>query len=222
MYAYSGILAALIGRWASGEGAALDVSLFDALAEWMGYAAYYTAYGGRAPARSGAHHASIAPYGPFAAGDGGQIFLAVQNAREWTRFCADVLGQPTLADDERFRTNAQRASNRPALHDEVDRVFANLTTQDVLDRLERADIACARMNSVRQFLDHPQLEARDRWRTIGSPAGPLRALVPPVVARGDEPRMDDVPALGQHTDAILAELGVEPATIARWRQESVI
>jgi itaconate CoA-transferase len=222
MYAYSGILAALIGRAASGEGAALDVSLFDALAEWMGYAAYYTAYGGTAPARSGAHHASIAPYGPFAAGDGGQIFLAVQNAREWTRFCADVLGQPTLADDERFRTNAQRASNRPALHDEVDRVFANLTTQDVLDRLERADIACARMNSVRQFLDHPQLEARDRWRTIGSPAGPLRALVPPAVATGDEPRMDDVPALGQHTDAILAELGVEPATIARWRQESVI
>jgi itaconate CoA-transferase len=222
MYAYSGILTALLARGQTGQGAIIEVSLFDALAEWMGYAAYYAAYSGTAPPRSGAHHASIAPYGPFGTGDGGQVFLAVQNAREWARFCADVLEQPALADDERFRTNALRVTHRSELHDVAGRVFANLSTTALLERLDRASIACGRMNSVHEFLEHPQLAARNRWREIGSPVGALRALVPPVTLHGVEPEMGDIPALGQHTDAILEELGVDRATIAAWRIDGAI
>jgi itaconate CoA-transferase len=222
MYAYSGILAALLAREKNGAGAAIEVSLFDSIAEWMGFPAYYAAYGGRAPSRSGAHHASIAPYGPFPAGDGGQVFVAIQNGREWNRFCRQVLGQPELASDARFATNALRVANRAALHEAIHGVFAQLSTGEVLERLARADVASARMNSVHEFLAHPQLEARGRWRTIGSPAGPLRAIAPPVISTDGEPQMGDVPALGQHTEAILAELGVEPDTIAAWRRDGAI
>ena len=222
MYAYSGILTALLARTTSGHGTAIDVSLFDALSEWMGQPAYYTAYGGTPPPRSGANHASIAPYGPFRAGDGGTIYLAIQNAREWTRFCADVLGRPEMAGDERFTTNARRVQHRSALHAAIDAVFAALTAAAVIERLESASIAWARMNSIGEFLEHPQLSGPDRWRAIGSPAGPLRALIPPVRMDGVDPAMGDVPALGQHTDAILEELGVGRETIAAWRTAGVI
>jgi len=165
MYAYSGILTALLARTTSGEGALVDVSLFDAMAEWMGFAAYYTAHGGTAPPRSGAHHAAIAPYGPFPGSDGGHVFLAVQNAREWTRFCVDVLRRPDLEDDERFRTNPLRVEHLTALHAAID---------------------------------------------------------PPVVMEGIEPVMGAVPALGEHTETILQELGFDRAAIAGWRREGVI
>ena len=222
MYAYSGILTALIARASTGAGATVDVSLFDALGEWMGFAAYYAAYGESAPQPSGAHHASIAPYGPFRAGDGHVVYLAIQNAREWTRFCADVLDRPELADDTRFSTNAARVQHRTVLHETIHAAFADLSAADVIERLERARIANARMNSVREFIDHPQLSARNRWRTIGSPVGPLRALRPPVDIGGVDPRVGDIPSLGQHTDAILEELGVGRATIASWRDQGAI
>jgi len=222
MYAYSGILTALYAREQTGHGTTLDVSLFDALGEWMGAAAYYTGYGGTAPARTGANHASIAPYGPFRAADGGQVFLGVQNAREWQRFCAEVLGWPELADDDRFHTNALRVKNRNALYIVIESALGPLSTADVVARLEAAGIAYARMNSVAEYLAHPQLVERDCFREIGSPVGPLRAALPPVRMEGVAPALGDVPALGQHTDAILDELGIDRDTIAKWRTEGVI
>jgi itaconate CoA-transferase len=222
MYAYSGVLTALLARTASGEGTTIEVSLFDALAEWMGYAAYYTAYGGSAPPRSGPDHASIAPYGPFRSREGGDVYLGIQNAREWTRFCADVLRVPDLADDERFRTNSSRVEHRVALHEAIEAVFRDLSAPEIIERLEAARIAYARLNSVAEFVEHPQLTARDCWRDIESPVGPLRALVPPVRMEGVEPVMNAVPSLGQHSQTILEELGFDPDTIARWRKEGTI
>ncbi|OLD13106.1 MAG: carnitine dehydratase [Acidobacteria bacterium 13_1_40CM_3_65_5] len=220
MYAYAGILTALLARASTGRGAAIDVSLFDALGEWMQPAAYYTGYGGSPPPRSGADHASIAPYGPFRAADGEEVYLGVQNAREWKNLCAQVLQRPELADDERFATNSARVRNRDALRDAIESAFAGLSAAHIIDRLESARIAYARMNSVEQYLAHPQLAGRRR--DIGSPAGLLVALVPPVRMSGVEPVMGDVPALGQHTDQVLGELGIDHDTIVRWRTEGVV
>jgi itaconate CoA-transferase len=222
MYAYSGVLTALFSREKTGQGATLDVSLFDALGEWMGAPAYSTAYSGNEPPRTGADHASIAPYGPFRARDGQQVFLGIQNAREWRRFCADVLGSPALADDTRFHSNPLRVKNRNALHIAIESVLGTLTEGELTGRLEAAGVAFARMNSVKEFLAHPQLEERNAWREIGSPAGAVRALVPPVRMDQVEPNMGDVPALGQHTEAVLLELGIDRETIAGWRHEGVI
>jgi itaconate CoA-transferase len=222
MYAYSGVLTALLARATTGRGASVEVSLFDALGEWMQHAAYYAGYGGSPPRRSGPNHASIAPYGPFRTGDGDQVYLGVQNAREWTRFCADVLQRPELLVDDRFAANSARVQNREALHQAIDLVFATLSTRAVVERLDAASIAHARMNSVVEFVGHPQLAARDCWHDIGSPVGMLRAVAPPVRMSGVEPVMGDVPALGQHTDAILGELGADRDTIARWRREGLV
>ena len=222
MYAYSGILTALLARQRTDAGCLVEVSLFDALSEWMGAPAYYTAYGASEPPRTGAHHASIAPYGPFRTRDGETLFIAVQNAREWTRFCAGVLGSPDLADDERFRTNPLRVANRAALHLAIESTLGTLTATELATRLETASIAHARMNSMTEYLRHPQLVERDRWTDIGSPAGLLRAMLPPVRVEGTTPALGPVPSVGQHTDAILAELGVGRDTIALWRDEGVI
>lgn len=218
MYAYSGILSALLHRERSGEGTALEVSLFEALGEWMGFPAYYTLYGGEQPRRSGARHASIAPYGPFECGDGEIVFIGIQNEREWEKFCNVVLDRAELAGDERFDTNSHRVENRDALDEEIEAVFGGLSCEEAIERLEEARIANARMRNVEDFLDHPQLEARDRWREVGSPSGPLRALIPPVTAEGWESQMKPIPELGQHTDAILKELGLDPETIDTLRQ----
>ena len=222
MYAFSGILAALLRRERTGEGAALEVSLFDALAEWMGYPLYFTAYGGTPPARSGARHAAIAPYGPYTAGDGKTVYLGLQNDREWERFCREVLEDPRLAADERFSSNAGRVANRDALDGAISSAFAQLTAEEVVARLDAAGIASARMNSVEEFAKHPQLAARSRWREVGSPAGPLRMLLPPFDIAGMEVPMGPVPALGEHTDAILQELGFDAATIAAWRRAGIV
>jgi itaconate CoA-transferase len=222
MYAYSGILAALIARGRTGQGASVDVSLFDALAEWMSAPAYSTRYGGTPPARTGASHATIAPYGPFRTEGGHEVYLAIQNAREWRRFCEDVIRRPELAADERFATNAARVANRQALQQAVEAVAATLSADALVARLEAARIAWARMNSMTEFLEHPQLSARGRWREVGSPVGPIAALEPPGALDDAPARMDPVPALGEHADAILAELGVDPADVARWRAEGVI
>lgn len=221
MYAYSGILSALYARASHGKGAVIEVSLFDALAEWMSAPAAYTAYGGSAPPRSGPHHASIAPYGPVATRDGASVFLAIQNAREWTRLCTDVLGRPDLAIDARFRTNPLRVENRETLDAALTAVSAGLTAAELIARLNAAQIAYARMNSMADFVAHPQLSARDRWRDVDSPGGPIRLLVPPVTIDDEPPRMGAVPALGQHTDAILRQLGFGSA-IAAWRAEGTI
>lgn len=222
MYAFSGVLAALLARQTTGTGTSVDVSLFDALAEWMSFPAYYTAYGGASLPRSGPHHVSIAPYGPFRTKGGAEIFLAVQNAREWTRFCERVLEQPAAATDERFRTNALRLQHRAALHGLVESVFAELDEETVLARLDDAQIASGRLNPVAGLLEHPQLAARQRWREVDSEAGRLRSLLPPITMEGVEPVMGAVPALGEHGRAILQELGFDSGTVADWREEGVI
>ena len=221
MYAYSGILTALLARATSGRGAAIDVSLFDALGEWMSQPAYYTTYGGAPPPRNGAAHASIAPYGPLRAADG-ELVVAVQNAREWTRFCADVLGWPELERDDRFRTNALRVRNRTALHVVIESTLGPLPVAEIVRRLQTAQIAYARVNEVAEYVQHPQLVERDVWRDVDSPAGALRAAIPPVRMDGVDPVMRAVPALGEHTTAILGELGIAPDAIDAWRAAGVI
>ena len=222
MYAFSSILAALVRRSTTGTGALLDISMFDALAEWMGYAAYYTGYGGTPLPRTGARHAAIAPYGPYTAGDGHVVYLGLQNEREWARFCADVLEQPSLAGDPRFSSNALRVEHHDELEVIIVRAFAGKTAQQVVDSLEAAQIANARMNTVSEFLDHPQLAARRKWQDVESPVGPLRALVPPFGFDDVRPRMGPIPSLGEHTDRILTELGFDSDTIARWRGEGIV
>lgn len=222
MYAYSGILAALYQRTQTGVGTTLEVSLFEALGEWMSYPAYYAAYGGTPPPRTGTSHATIAPYGPFAAGDGHQVNLGIQNEREWVAFCEVVLQRPELARDERFATNSARVAHRSLLHDEINAVFATLTIDEVSERLDQAGIANARMNTMIEFWNHPQLAARDRWREVESPVGRLRALRPPVTMEGVEPRMDPIPAVGQQTEAILRELGYSDERITQLRDELAI
>jgi itaconate CoA-transferase len=222
MYAYSGILAALLRRGRTGEGAALEVSLFEALAEWMGFPAYYAMYGGNEPPRTGASHAAIAPYGPFECGDGKVIFLGIQNEREWERFCELVLEQPALAEDERFASNSERVENRDDLHQEIETILQKFSSSEAIERLEEAKIANARMRTVRGLLEHPQLEARDRWREVGSPVGPLRALLPPATIDSIEPLMAPIPSVSEHTEKILAELGYDDDTVATLRQAAAI
>jgi itaconate CoA-transferase len=222
MYAFSSILAALIQRGRSGEGATLDITMFEALGEWMSFPAYFSAYGGTPPPRSGAYHATIVPYGPFQAGDGGTVFLSVQNEREFTRFCATVLGQPGLSSDPRFSSSPARLQNRAAMQDEIGKVFSGLKTDEVIERLEQADIANARMNDMQDFWRHPQLAARDRWAKVASPAGELDLLKPPINFEGMEPRMDAIPALGEHSGVILSELGYSAAEIDRLRRDQAI
>jgi itaconate CoA-transferase len=221
MYAYSGILTALLARKDTGVGTVVDVALFDALGEWMGYAAYYTAYGGSQPPRTGARHATIAPYGPYRTGDDA-IVVAVHSHHEWIRFCTDVLRQPDIATDERFQTNPLRAQHREALTAVIESIFQDLTSAEVLHRLEAADIANARVNSMDEYLEHPQLEAAGCWREVSSPVGTIKALRPPARLQGVEPAMGPVPALGQHSESVLEELGFERQTIALWKQTGVI
>lgn len=222
MYAYAGVLTALLRRERTGEGATVDVSMLDALGEWMGFPLYYTLGSGSPPRRSGARHASIAPYGPFAGADGETVFLGLQNEREWVRFCEVALERPELAADPRFDANAKRLEHRDALDAVIHDEFADLTAEAIVERLDRAGIANARMRSMAQFAAHPQLAARDRWREAPSPAGPIRMTIPPTTLDGVEPRMDAVPDVGEQTDAILAELGYAPETVAAWRAAGIV
>lgn len=222
MYAYSGILAALYQREQTGAGTALEVALFDALAEWMSHPVYYAAYGGSAPPRAGASHATIAPYGPFATGDGRQVQLGIQNEREWARFCDTVIERPALAEDPRFASNAARVAHRAELQALIEQVFAALTSEEVTQRLDRAQIANARMSTPHDLWDHPQLAARGRWGEANSPAGPLRMLLPPVTLRGVTPRMDPIPDVGEQTARILAEIGYSERQIAEFHTEGAI
>ncbi|MCL2657120.1 MAG: CoA transferase [Betaproteobacteria bacterium] len=207
MYAYTNILAALIERGKTGRGRHIDISMLESMVEWMSYSLYYAIDGQTPPKRTGAAHATIYPYGPFKAGDGKSVMLGLQNEREWKNFCATVIQQPDLADDDRFRSNSRRVENRTILSHLIEEAFATLTAHQVIERLEEAKIANANMNDMRALWAHEQLAARNRWTRIATPAGAVPALYPPGVTPDDAPRMDPVPALGQHTDAILRELG---------------
>jgi itaconate CoA-transferase len=222
MYAYSNILAAVLQRGRTGRGCRIDLSMLESMAEWMSHALYYSFDGAGPPPRAGAAHATIYPYGPFPAGDGNKIMLGLQNEREWVAFCQQVLLRPDLATDARFASNSKRTVARDALRSVIIETFATLTAEQVIERLEKAQIANARMNNMHDVWQHPQLQARARWTQIGSPAGPIPALFPPGVTDCFVPRMDPVPSLGQHTEAILAELGCSGADINRLREAGAI
>jgi crotonobetainyl-CoA:carnitine CoA-transferase CaiB-like acyl-CoA transferase len=220
MYAFSSILLALYERERTGRGRALRVSLFDALAEWMGFP-FYAAYGGATPPRTGASHAAIAPYGPFPTQDG-TLFLAVQNEREWRRLCGDVLGTPELPDDPRFGSNHARVQHRQEVDGAIAAALRQLPTEVAEQRLDAAGIAYSRLRPVGDLLTHPQMTARGRWQTVDTAAGPIPALLPAFAHVADEVRFDPVPALSQHTDAILEELGYDADARARLRRDGVV
>ena len=214
MYAYTSILSALLLRGKTGEGSHIDVSMLESLGEWMGFPMYYAFEGAAPPPRAGASHAAIYPYGPFAVGDGGTVMLGLQNEREWKVFCEGVLKDATVATDPRFDSNARRNEHRDALKALILAVFGALTTEQVVERLDEVQIANARMNDMAGLWAHPQLKARDRWVGVDSPAGDIPALLPPGRSNAFDYRMDPVPAVGQHTEAILRELGLSEASIA--------
>ncbi len=222
MYAYSNVLAALMQRRETGQGRRIDISMLEALGEWMGYPLYYAFEGAPPPPRAGAAHATIYPYGPFPCGDGRTVMLGLQNEREWLQFCEQVLQQPALAREPRFAGNAARVAAREALRAIIVEAFARLTAEQVVERLEAAQIANAELRDVAGLWAHEQLAARGRWREVATPAGPVPALLPPGLARDDTPRMDAVPALGAHTDAILAGLGVDEAERRALREAGAI
>jgi itaconate CoA-transferase len=213
MYAYSGVLTALYDRERTGRGSVLDVSLLDALGEWMSQPLYYHVDGANPVRRTGARHASISPYGPYAVTDG-QVFIGLQNDREWAVLCDRVLQQPELAADERFRTNTGRVAHDAELTSIIERALAGRTADQVTALLDEAAIASARLRTPAEFAAHPQLQARGRWRLVSVPGGQVRALLPPVTVPGREPAMGAIPAAGEHTSAILAELGLTEAPAA--------
>ncbi|NLD54319.1 MAG: CoA transferase [Burkholderiaceae bacterium] len=222
MYAYSSVLAALIERGRTGRGRRIDVSMLESMVEWMGFPLYYAYAGAPQPQRAGAAHATIFPYGPFPAGDGRDVMLGLQNEREWVVFCERVIGEPGLASDPRFSSNARRHEARESLRAIIIEAFARLGADEVMDRLEAAGIANARMNGMDEVWSHPQLQARDRWSQVETPAGPIPALLPPGRAHAGETRMDRIPALGEHTEAVLAEIGIDPGGIAALRDAAAI
>ncbi|MCO5785827.1 CoA transferase [Pseudomonas sp. G11-1] len=222
MYAYTGVLSALMLRDKTGIGSRIDVSMLESLVEWMGFPMYYAYQGATPPPRAGAAHATIYPYGPFPAGDGGTVMLGLQNEREWVSFCDKVLLQPALAADERFSANSRRSENRAELRAIIVEAFGKLTADEVIARLDAAPIANAHVNDMAGVWAHPQLKARQRWSEVGSPAGSLPALLPPGRNAAFEPRMDAVPSLGEHTDSLLAELGYAAADIAQLRQQGAV
>ena len=219
MYAYSNILTALIQRGRSGRGRHIDVSMLEAMAEWMTFPLYYAYDGAAPPPRAGAAHATIYPYGPFATGGGKTVMLGLQNEREWQIFCREVLLQPGLAADARFESNARRTAAREPLRSLIEQVFAPLSAEQVVARLDAAGIANARVNSLADVWAHPQLAARQRWTTVDTAAGPVPALLPPGCTTA---RMDAVPSVGQHSEAILAGLGFDAGQIAALRRDGAI
>ena len=222
MYAYSNILAALLHKQRTGRGQHIDISMLESLVEWMNYPLYYAIDGASPPPRAGASHATIYPYGPFPAGDGKNVMLGLQNEREWVAFCDKVLLRPELAQEARFASNSRRSAARDELRQIIVDAFASLSAAQVLERLDVAQIANAQLNTMHDVWEHPQLKARQRWREVDTAVGQVPALLPPGSWSEGEPRMDAVPALGQHTDAILGQLGYSAADIAELRAAGAI
>jgi itaconate CoA-transferase len=222
MYAFSSVLMALFHRERAGVGTAIEVSLFDALVEWMGHPLYFAMYSGEPPARTGSAHATVFPYGSFTAGDGVPVYFGIQNEREWRRFCDLVLHRPEVAADERFVANGLRSDNRIALTEVIEAAFSAMTAEEVVGLLDVAEIAHAGQNDVAGLLAHPQLAERDRWRTVDSPGGSIAALRPPAIMHGLGERFDPIPVVGAHTDAILDELGFDADAIDALRRAGAI
>ena len=222
MYAYTNILAALIQRGRTGKGSRIDISMLESMVEWMSFPMYYSYEGAQPPVRAGASHATIYPYGPFPAGDGKIVMLGLQNEREWAVFCDKVLKQPELKTDLRFSSNPRRSAARKELYLIIVEAFSSLTAEQIVRRLDDAQIGNARMNDMREVWEHAQLRARDRWVEVDTPVGKIKAMLPPGVPDSFEPRMDPIPAIGQHTDAILGELGYAKTAIAELRTGGVI
>jgi itaconate CoA-transferase len=222
MYAYSGILTALFQREKSGKGGRVEVTMFEALGEWMSYPLLYSHFGGKAPPRAGPDHATIVPYGGHRAGDGGNVMLGLQNEREWAIFCDKVLGRRELATDPRYDSNSARLERRAEVTALIEKAFSGMTAAEACAKLDAAGIANARINTPDEVWDHPQFRARNRWREFGSPVGPLTAPLPPATLSGFEARMDPVPRVGEHSEAILGELGYSGAEIAALRVDQAI
>jgi itaconate CoA-transferase len=208
MYAFSGVLTALYERERTGRGSHVDVSMLEALGEWMTQPVNFTVYGGHPARRTGARHTSISPYGPYTVAGGGQVFIGIQNEREWAVLCQRILGRPELITDQRFATNPDRVAHDAELTAIIEAALAAIPADQLTGLLDETGIANARLRTPQEFAGHPQLAARDRWREVGTPGGPVRALLPPVTVPGREPLMGPVPALGQHNEAIRAELGL--------------
>jgi itaconate CoA-transferase len=217
LYAFSGVLAALLRRGRTGEGGHVEVSMFDAIVEWMGYPLYTTMYTGAAPPRSGLGHAAIVPYDGYPTLEGGRLLIGVQNDRGWIALVSDVLGRPELAADPRYATNVGRVAHRQEVDALIAEITRNLPAAELAARLDTAGIPNAALNGVEEVANHPQLQARDRWREVGSPGGPVRAVLPPITLDGEQARMDPIPALGEHTDAILRELNYADEAIDELR-----
>ncbi|APB99280.1 CaiB/BaiF CoA transferase family protein [Polynucleobacter asymbioticus] len=222
MYAYTNILAALLQRGKTGKGSVIDISMLESLGEWMSFPMYYAYEGAEPPPRNGASHATIYPYGPFKAGDGGTVMLGLQNEREWTQFCEVVLEKSALAQDERFDKNFKRNEKRVELLAIIDQCFKILSTEQLIARLEKAQIANARLNDMHGLWKHEQLQARNRWAKVETPAGSIPALLPPGLNNSYEYRMDAIPAVGQHTESILQEIGLNDSNIAEMRASGAI
>jgi itaconate CoA-transferase len=222
VYGLTGTLAALYQRQLTGRGQVVETSLFDALAEWMGYPAYFTLYGGEPPARAGVRHATVVPYGSYRCGDGLFVNLAVQTEVQWTAFCTIVCERPEWIDDPRFSTSPQRRINRAVLEREIESALSQQSRDEVTRRLEEADIPYGDVNSIEQFLDHPQLSTRERWREVNSPSGPIKAILPPFSFEGVECAMDDIPEVGEHTDSVLSQLGFDDSQIAEFRASGAV
>ena len=222
MYAYTNILAALLQRGKTGKGSVIDISMLESLTEWMSFPLYYAYKGAEPPPRNGASHATIYPYGPFKAGDGKTVMLGLQNEREWVQFCETVLENPALAQDERFDRNFKRNKKRTELLEIIDACFSKLTSEQLIARLEKAQIANAHLNDMEGLWKHEQLKARNRWTEVDTPNGAIAALLPPGLNSSYDYRMDPIPAVGDHTDSILKELGLDETDIASMRASGAI
>ena len=222
MYAYTNILAALLQRGKTGKGSVIDISMLESLSEWMSFPLYYAYENADPPPRNGASHATIYPYGPFKAGDGGTVMLGLQNEREWVQFCEVVLENPALAVDERFDKNFKRNERRAEVLAIIDTCFSKLSTEQVINKLDQAQIANARLNDMHGLWQHQQLQERDRWVNIGTPAGDISALLPPGLNNSYDYRMDAIPAVGEHTHSILKELGLSETEINEMRSSGAI
>ena len=222
MYAFTNILAAIIRRQNTGEGCRIDISMLETMCEWMSFPMYYSYNDAEPPSRTGASHATIYPYGPFLVGDGNTVMLGLQNEREWATFCDQVLKQPELKDDDRFSTNTKRSEARDALREIITSVFSKMTLEGVTERLDSAKIGNASMNDMKQVWSHAQLEARDRWRVVDTPRGPVKAMLPPGVPKEFDPKMDRIPSAGEHTEEILLEIGYSDSEISELRERGAL
>jgi itaconate CoA-transferase len=222
MYAYSGILSSLIKRSKTNKGSVLDISMLEALGEWMGYPMYYSVYGGTQPKRTGAQHATIYPYGPFPVKGDDMVFFAIQNEREWKNFCEQVLEKPELSTDERFNMNSKRVDNKQELQPIIEGALMEKSAEEVLTMLEENKIANAQLNTMQQFFEHPQLMKRNRWFDMETPAGPVKSLLPPGLRSKDEMKLTPIPEVGEQSEKILQELGWDDEKIKQLRNNQVI